>query len=119
MDFHEAILAHTRWKIRLLQFIRGSGEPLVVADVAPDDLCALGKWLHGEGTQYASYATYNEANKAHAAFHLRAAEVVRRVEGGDREGAEGMLQSGSTYAEASDAVVLALTKLRVDVGKHR
>lgn len=119
MDFHEAIVAHTRWKVRLLQFIQGNGDPLVAADVARDNLCALGKWLYGEGTQYASYATYDEVNKAHAAFHLRAAEVVRRVEGGDRKGAEGMLQSGSPYAEASDAVVLALTKLRVDVSKHR
>jgi hypothetical protein len=119
MDFHEAILAHTRWKMHLLQFIQGSGDPLVAADVARDDLCALGKWLHGEGTEYASYVTYDEASTAHAAFHLRAAEVVRSVEGGDREGAERMLHSGAPYAEASDAVVLALTKLRVDVRRHQ
>ncbi len=118
LDLHEAILAHTRWKMRLLQFIHGRSEALLVSEVERDDLCALGKWLQNEGARHAASAAYREAVQAHTEFHLRAAQVVERADSGDRAGAESMLGAGGAYAAASDAVVLALTKLRIELNKQ-
>jgi hypothetical protein len=119
MDFHEAIVAHTKWKIRLFQGIRGRGQLPEAVEIARVDQCDLGKWLAGEGAQYASYSSHREVLAAHAEFHRRAAEVARTLKSGDAEGAETLLASGGPYAFASDAVVLALTKLHADVEKQR
>jgi predicted HTH domain antitoxin len=62
MDFHEAIAAHTKWKIRLFQAIRGHEQLPEAAEIARVDLCLLGKWLAAEGVQYASYASHREGS---------------------------------------------------------
>ena len=119
MDFYEAIASHTKWRIRLFQGIRGHWQLPEADEIARADLCDLGKWLAGEGAQYAYASSYREALAAHAEFHERAAEVARTLKGGDSAAAEAMLAPGRPYTLASDAVILALTKLRADVGKHR
>jgi methyl-accepting chemotaxis protein len=119
MDFQEAIVAHTKWKMRLFQGIRGQGPLPDAGEVARADRCDLGRWLVGEGAQHAAYDSYREVVAAHAEFHQRAADVVRTSKGGDAEGAEAMLASGGLYALASDAVVLAAAKLRADMERHR
>ena len=47
----EAVAAHTNFKLRLRAFSRGS-EKMKPADVSQDDLCALGKWLYGDGAKF-------------------------------------------------------------------
>jgi hypothetical protein len=117
MDLTTAIAAHIKWKIRLLQCINGQEEPPKATEVAQDGACDLGKWLLGAGMQYERLASFRETKSAHAAFHLRAAEVVTALEMGDKRQAEAMLHAETPYSVASDAVVLALTKLRADANK--
>lgn len=117
MDLSEAVAAHIRWKIRLLQCIHGQAEVPNAIEVAQDDVCELGKWLMGEGMEYASLASFHDTKRSHATFHLRAAEVVTAVERGEKGQAEAMLAADTPYGIASDAVVLALTKFRAEVRK--
>jgi hypothetical protein len=117
MDLTEAIAAHIRWKVRLLQCIRGQAELPHVAEVAQAGACALGKWLGSAGPEYTSLASFHETKSTHATFHLRAAEVVSAVVRGEKSQAETMLGADSPYSAASDAVILALTKLRGEVRK--
>jgi Chemoreceptor zinc-binding domain len=114
LDFDAAIIAHMRWKIRLLQCIEGHGEELSSTVVARHDACEVGKWLAGEGAQYSTHASHGEAKKAHAAFHDCAAAVVRKLEAGDRPAAARLLE-GSGFADASSDTILAITKLKHDV----
>jgi hypothetical protein len=117
MDFTEAITAHTRWRIRLFRCIRGQAELPDAPEVARDDVCELGRWLEGAGKEYVSLAEFRETRSAHATFHLRAAEVVSAAEGGEKDQAEAMLRAGTPYGVASEALILALTKLGTVVRK--
>jgi hypothetical protein len=46
MNFDQVIMAHTRWKVRFLNFVEGK-EKLEADTVAKDNLCDLGQWIYG------------------------------------------------------------------------
>lgn len=111
MDFDDTIAAHIKWKVRLNQFIDGTGaEQLNSADVCRDNLCDLGKWIHGEGSRFEATPHYHDLVKKHANFHVCAGEIVKKVEGGDKAGAKAAL--GGPFAGASRETVAAIMALR-------
>jgi mono/diheme cytochrome c family protein len=89
LDFAAALAAHRAWKQRLLEMLRSAdGEPLDPAEVARDDCCTLGRWLHGEGgARYGHGPQFGELLRTHRQFHASAAQVVARIQGGDLEAA--------------------------------
>lgn len=116
MDFDDAIAAHIKWKVRLAQFIDGTSvEALNSADVCRDNLCDLGKWIHGEGTAFKTAPHYQDMVSKHANFHVCAAEIVKKVEGGDKTGAKAAL--GGPFAGASRETVAAIMALKSEAAK--
>ena len=116
MNFDDAIAAHIKWKVRLTQFIDGTGaEKLQSATVCKDNLCDLGKWIYGEGLAHKGLPHYQDLVKKHANFHVCAAEVVRKVEGGDKNGARSAL--GGPFAVASKDTVTAIMELKKEAAK--
>lgn len=115
MDFDQAILSHTKWKMRLLRCIRGMELPPSSVDVGREDVCALGEWLKAESHRYAAFASFHEAVAAHAQFHRCAAQVVLALERGDRAAAEAMLEAGTPYSGASAATIFAIMRLRAEL----
>ncbi len=111
-NFDDMILAHKRWKERLLAFTDGDGEHLVAAEVAADDRCALGKWIHGKGAKLSGDAGYQALKKDHAAFHRCAAEVVGCAERGDQAGAKKLI--AGELSQLTTRVVGAIGQLRRD-----
>jgi len=107
-----AIDAHAKWKIRLEEYIQGTGkEGLQAAVVSRDDQCTLGKWLHGPGKErFGHLPAFGEASACHVEFHRCAGEVVALVESGRKDDALRMVEDGE-YARASDAVTVALVRL--------
>lgn len=116
MNFDDAIAAHIKWKVRLTQFIDGtSTEKLQSQTVCKDNLCDLGKWIHGEGEQYKSAGHYQDLVKKHANFHVCAGDVVKKVEGGDKAGAKTAL--GGSFATASKETVAAIMEVKKEAAK--
>ena len=116
MNFDDAIAAHIKWKVRLTQFIDGtSAEKLQSATVCKDNLCDLGKWIYGEGVKYKPLPHYQDLVKKHANFHICAADVVKKVEGGDKPGAKTSL--GGPFANASKETVTAIMELKKEAAK--
>ena len=112
MKFDEAIAAHVNWKTRLRACIEGI-EKLNAADVSPDNLCALGKWIHGEGAAYSSLPEYPNLKDHHAAFHKAAAEIVSDVNAGRKDAAAAKLDDlNGDYAKRSTGVVSAIRAIR-------
>jgi hypothetical protein len=118
VDIDQAIVSHTRWRIRLRLFLEGRGEPLDSGSVARDDACDLGKWIHGEGARLAMHPEYLELKAAHLQFHGCAAEVVRLAQNGQSRAAEDLLASNGAYDEASNSTVTAMIKLRRQLAKE-
>lgn len=115
MNFDDAIAAHIKWKIRLAQFIDGTGgEKLASSAISKDNLCDLGKWIHGDGAKYKQLPHYQDLITKHANFHVCAAEVVKKVELGDKAGAKSLL--GGAFASASKETIAAIMELKKEAG---
>lgn len=115
MDFDDAIAAHVTWKVRLSQFVEGTRtERISSSDVERDNLCDLGKWIHGEGAAFKAAPHYQDLVSKHAHFHIRAAEVVRKVENGDKEGARLALRG---LADVSRETVAAIMEVQKEAAK--
>ena len=117
-NFSSAIQAHTNWKLRLAANCRiASPEKIDVAALAKDNVCALGKWLHGDGRDHATHARFRELVDAHAAFHRSAAALAALIERGKRDEAAALINSrDSEFGKLSLRVVAVLMALRSELG---
>lgn len=115
MNFDDAIAAHIKWKVRLNQFIDGTGtEKLDSNVVCKDNVCDLGKWIYGDGAKHKVAPSYKNLVNLHANFHKCAAEVVKKVETGDKNSAKTMLSG--PFANASKDTIGAIMQLKKEVG---
>lgn len=112
MDLNEAIKAHADWKMKLRTAI--SAHTTLDADtIAKDNCCMLGKWLHGESrARFGTLPAHHECMRQHALFHKEAGKVATSINQHKYSEAEQMLVSGSPYALASNAVVIAIGALK-------
>ena len=76
-DLKAVLASHQVWKDTLQEDLAHEAEALNPAIVINDQVCSLGRWLHGTGKQaYASLPEYKAAVSAHAAFHRSACCAV-------------------------------------------
>jgi methyl-accepting chemotaxis protein len=114
MDFDDAIQAHTNWKLRLFSYARGQvAERIDVPTLRKDNVCALGRWLYGEGPKHAADPKFKQLQEVHSAFHQSAASLGAMVDRGDSSAAAAQLSSpGSEFNRLSIRVVGLLMNLR-------
>ncbi len=106
-DFNLAVDAHKAWNWRLLDFLSGHGERPDPAKTARDDLCELGRWIHGDGAAaLATDADYQVLRERHARFHACAAGVIERRMAGDERGARAALNG--EFLPLSQQIVLEI-----------
>jgi hypothetical protein len=115
MDFDHAIAAHSSWKGRLANYLKNPDHSLKSAEVALDDHCDLGKWIAGEGKQFAKLPEYASVKSDHARFHKAAASVVQRADAGQNVSEEVVLGGKSEFAMASASVVRSIMALKAKV----
>jgi len=120
INFTTAIQAHSNWKLRLAAQLRGTAqEKIDVRSLVRDNVCELGKWLHGEGRAHSSHPKFRELVGAHADFHRSAAEIAAMIERGRGPEAEAMLNSPeSEFGKNSRHVVAILMALRSQFGEN-
>ena len=113
-DFTAAIQAHTNWKLRLASACTASTTKTIDPDsLRRDDLCGLGKWLHGTGSRYASDPKFSQLLAAHSQFHRNAAAVARMVETGKKTEAAALVNAHeSEFCKTSLEVVGLLMGFR-------
>jgi methyl-accepting chemotaxis protein len=111
-DFDRAIAAHRDWKVKLRKAI-AQKEQLDADSICRDDRCPLGQWLHGPGgAQWGSRPTFVALLERHAAFHVAAGDVARRINAGSYADAERLIGSGSPFASTSTEVATLLTRAK-------
>ncbi len=112
LSLRAALDSHEAWKDRLKKALDGEGEyqMLDTATVSQDCHCELGKWIYGPGKKkFGKLPEYEEARKAHAEFHLAAAEVLIEHNSGHTELARELLNT--RFRQASNRNQLALVRL--------
>ncbi|WP_194725638.1 CZB domain-containing protein [Noviherbaspirillum malthae] len=114
MNLEEALAKDAEMKPKLLAAITGKHE-LDVKGVAKLDACMLGNWLHGEGERrFRFLKQYQPCLDAHAAFHAELEKVVRQINLGEYEQAQGMLANGTPCTKAFVALVGAVRQLKAE-----
>ena len=115
MDFENAIAAHVEWKTKLRTAITTQSELDALA-AAKDNICPLGRWLHGEAREkYAHLAEFAGCLQSHAAFHREAGRVATLINGKRYDEATAALDAGSPYAKSSMETTMAISKLRKQI----
>lgn len=107
INVRNAIEAHQAWKRRLEAAIRTGapfeGDPRLVGR---DDVCPLGRWIHGAGgQQFGSDAKFLDLKAKHAAFHQCAGRALSLARGGGAADALQEMGCNSEFANLSWEVV--------------
>lgn len=115
LDFMAAIEAHIRWKIRLENYIEGtSTEKLDIAVVGADNMCALGKWIYGEGAKYNGNPLFEEIRQIHAEFHKGAARIITMADAGQKAEAMDAVQRGDHFKN-SQRIKAKLARMHMEI----
>jgi len=110
-SFGDAVKAHVKWKIRLIDYINGkSNEKLDVATVSCDDKCDLGRWLYGSASMHARLSEYKNLKESHAAFHRSVGTIVKCVHDQNIDEAKNKL--GGEFFQLSNQTIRAIQTLQ-------
>jgi methyl-accepting chemotaxis protein len=110
-SFADAINAHQKWKVRLIDYINGkSNEHLDIAAVSCDDKCDLGKWIYGSASKHQHTKEYKQLKRSHAEFHSSVGDIVRSVQNNDTEMAKRLL--GGDFYQYSNNTVKAINAMQ-------
>ena len=113
-SFKDAVDAHTKWKARLINYVKGtSTENLDVAKVSKDDVCDLGCWIHGPAKAHAAQSEYKALKSAHADFHRSVGKIVQYVHDGKADEAQRLL--GGEFFQNSNKTIKAINSLHAMV----
>jgi hypothetical protein len=100
MNHDKALEAHLKWIARLRDDLL-KGVAVDPHDIARDDLCELGRWLHGAGRRYCNVEGYDTLAALHHAFHKSAAHSAELAQAGRLEEALVHLDGGGAAQAVS------------------
>jgi hypothetical protein len=110
MDFDVLILAHSNFKRRFHEHLRGKQE-LDVEAIRQVNLCNMGRWLCGEGLKYKDLPEYSHLVVKHTRFHDMAADVLERAASLSDNEAIKLVGSDSEFERASRECVAAISRM--------
>lgn len=103
MDLEKAADAHTQWRIKFRTAIDAK-QSLDDRNIACDDKCELGQWLHGDGrSKHAAKPQFQALVAAHKQFHAVAGRVATTINAGRISDAEAML-AGAFQAQSRETI---------------
>lgn len=113
-DFNSAIQAHIDWKMKLTNYIAKPDGTLDSKVVCKDNNCALGKWIHGAGSEHrdSNPTVFDSLKSSHAEFHRTAGEVVELANAGRKKEALVLVSPTGQYGAVSKRTVGLIEKLR-------
>ena len=112
MTFDQAAISHIEWKERLLRHLHEPDANLNAAQLAADDQCPLGRWLHRGREQYSNYPEYAILKQHHTKFHQIVGGLVRGVRVGLSVRPETLLGADTEFGKTSAAVLTAIMSLK-------
>lgn len=108
----EAVTAHGKWKMRLRNFSMGT-ETINPEDASKDCLCALGKWIYGEGAKHAKVEGFGQLKSEHTNFHRCAGQIAHKIAGGGQKDASRLLEDeNSDFNSASRRTIAAIKQFK-------
>jgi methyl-accepting chemotaxis protein len=107
--------AHLNWKLRIANILSGAETNVSVSEAGNHNICGLGKWRSGVGSQYASLPVMAELDATHAQFHQVVAHAVEAALRKDYKTVDSVMPS---IEQLSDKVIALLDQLESQMGRH-
>jgi len=115
LDIDKVIAAHAQWKTKFRAAITRK-EQLNATDIGRDDLCELGRWIHGTGKiRLGQDAGFVQLLNEHRQFHHCAGAVARTINQRRWEQALQMIEGQSEFGHASQQVTATLSRMKAQV----
>ncbi len=116
-EISRAIGAHGMWKQRLRAAIASGKSELAPADVARDNLCDFGKWLHSDSTAGdRASPEYRQVLDLHAQFHRCASGVLSAALAGNHTVAENAMGLSGEFTSISADLTKAMMNWKAKAG---
>lgn len=109
-SIENALNAHSKWKVRLLDAIKESKSDFKVEEVQKDNACEFGKWLYSLSDSDRKVAESLNIKELHANFHKEAATILELAVNGKKTEALAKMDFGGGYRQITGKLVVALTK---------
>lgn len=110
MDFHVAVHWHMAWLKKMLVDIQNPSK-LKPEEIARDDLCEIGKWIHGEAAQYVDLAEYKELKSIHQQLHKATSQAVVLAQAGKLSEAQEYLSMHGDFIQTSKRLLDSCDRL--------
>lgn len=106
----DAIGAHGAWKMKLTTAIKYGHSDKDPDQVRDCTACDFGKWMDGPAfdAHVKGGKPYQVVSRLHKEFHEAAANVLQHAVGGDKDGAEKLMES--EFKQRSETLKRALMK---------
>lgn len=112
LTLSNAIAAHAAWIDKLQLTLKGQNpEEYDPEIVGADHLCAVGKWLYGDGKKLDKFKEYETLKKEHAAFHECAGGILKKHK--QKRFADAMFALRNDLVTLSNNVQIALVALLI------
>ncbi|HAT11617.1 MAG TPA: hypothetical protein DCS97_13725 [Planctomycetes bacterium] len=113
MDPHAAIVAHVRWKVRLLTAVE-TGKAPDRATSCVDDRCPLGVWIHGdESAALHGDPLFQQLRHKHADFHTSLGPIIDAIaENRPTVAKQAIADPQGAFRSNTEAVVECLVRLK-------
>jgi hypothetical protein len=111
LNMKQVLDAHLAWRARLENVLTGTAKEVIeVNQIAPDNLCVLGKWLYGPGKQqFGALREYEALRVTHKKFHMTAGQILVDFNAGNLVAANQLLKRD--FRALSERVQLDLVRL--------
>lgn len=111
MDLNSALVAHVRWKVRLLTSVE-TGEVPDRQTSCVDNRCDLGKWIHGEAERcIKDPGLFQRLRSSHAEFHSGLGPIIDALASRHLDEAQRQIH-GPEFQARTEAVVECLVLLK-------
>ena len=112
LDFDKVIAAHAQWKTKFRAAITRQ-EQLNAAEIARDDRCELGRWIHAcDAAKFGNNGLFSALVADHKQFHRCAGDVAHSINQQNYRRAEEMIAPGSKFSDASNVVIATLGRMK-------
>ncbi|OEJ65375.1 hypothetical protein BEN30_14760 [Magnetovibrio blakemorei] len=110
MDFQIAVHWHMAWLKKMLADIQNPSK-LKPEEIARDDLCEIGKWIHGEAVQYRELPEYQDLKNIHMELHKATSQAVVLAQAGKLSEAKKYLSLHGDFIETSKRLLDSCNRL--------
>lgn len=116
VEIEKATEAHEAWKVKLRQAVESGTLPKPASEIACDDQCAFGKWLHrlSADKQTNLSMRFRKVMRLHADFHTEAGRIASLVEEGEIKRA-GIALNSPALNECSERLGIAMADWKASV----